>query len=258
MKRIYVTLEGKEIAFDEPSPEVAAFLKRALVMLEDKKATDADLTALIYGPENPILSRHPLFPSQGYVTKEAFSQPVYPVLADILVRKHAQQERVDVSKIADRFTLTVAQACERLKVTDTAIRKAVATGRLASFRKGGNYYLEPAAVDALSMGKRGPLPSGPLEVVAGTKQNAFLHVRVGPHEAFGSGIELQSDTFKRWRKVGVLVGSTTGLRMFVLEPGAELDVLRLGKYRVEGKFQIAEKINNPAAARKAWKEFRAI
>lgn len=257
-RTIYTTLSGNEVIYDEPSPEVAAFIKRAQALLENKKSTENDLITLVYGPENPILSRHPLFPNRGYVTREALENPIYLVLADMVVQKHAQRERVDISKLSDRYSLTIPEAFRRIKVTDTTIRKAIASGRLSTFRRNGKYFLDPAEVDALIFGERGSVVCEPLEVAAGGRPRLFLHVRIGQHEAFGAGTELQSATFKRWRKVGVLSGNASGIRMFVIEPAEEKEAIRLGKYHVEGHFRIVDKVNNSAAARKAWKEFRAV
>ncbi len=254
----YATLAGIEIVLDA-SEKIVAFLEQVQGLLADRKATESDVITLVYGPENPILARHPLFPERGYVTREALEHPVYPVLADLVARKHVQREKVDVSKLGDRFTLTVAQACERLKVSDTTIRKAIASGRLQTFRRNGNYFLDPANVDALKIGERGSAVSEPLEIVAGTRENLFLHVRTASQgEPFGAGTEASALTLQRWRRIGVLSGNSSGLRMFVLEPSESEESIKLGKYHVAGKFRIVKKLNNSAAARKAWKEFRAV
>jgi hypothetical protein len=79
------------------------------------------------------------------------------------------------------------------------------------------------------------------------------------NEPFGEGTESADMTLKKgWRRVGVLTANSKGLRLLVLVPSAQDETLTFGKYHVAGKFEIAEKVNNPAAARKAWKEFRAI
>ena len=90
MKLTYTTLAGTEVTF-ENSEEVAAFIERVRAVLDNLRATENDIIALVYGPENPILSKHPLFPDRGWVTREALENPVYMVLADLVARKHAQR-----------------------------------------------------------------------------------------------------------------------------------------------------------------------
>lgn len=259
MKRSYTTLAGTEVKFDEPTSEVAAFIERAQALLADKRATEDDMIVLVYGPENPILEKHPLFPDRGWVTREVFDNPVYAVFADLVARKHAQRERVDVSKLGDKYTITIAQACLRREVTDTTIRKAISAGKLSTFRKNGNYFLNADEVDALEFGLRGSLAPAPLKIVAGAHAKIFLYVKTAKKPELGVGEKEVSYDLEKWRRVGVLSSNAKGLRFFVLVPATEEhEPITIGHYHVKGKFRYAEKVNSSAAARKAWEEFRAI
>jgi excisionase family DNA binding protein len=263
MPRLYDTISGQRIEYPDPSPELEAFLARVRGMADDKKKTQADLITLIYSKENPLLD-HSIFPERGAVTKEVLENPVYALLQDLLFRKQVQEEKLDVEKIAARFSLTVSEAAERLKVHPTAITKAVKARRLAAWVKNGKLYLDPRSLEALTeVGRRG-VPSRlvePLSFRVGHEGDAMLRLKYagseGTAEPDSKTVPVEG-TIERWRRVGVLHGRGGKLRLFVLEPGEEVSELTLAGLYVRGKFTYAEKVNNLKAARLAWETFRAV
>jgi hypothetical protein len=85
----YTMLSGERLEVGTPAPAVAAFLARVTDATNDPRVSDADLTDLIYGKENPIL-RQDILPNHGVVTREVFDDPAYRVMTDLLGRKRAQ------------------------------------------------------------------------------------------------------------------------------------------------------------------------
>jgi hypothetical protein len=111
----------------------------------------------VYGRENPLLEGG-LFPGKGTVTREVLENPLYRVLADHLVRKRLALDGVDPKKLAGKFTLTVSDAAARKGVTPSAIRQAIHAGRLVSWVKNREYFLEPRALDSVDLGTPGRKP----------------------------------------------------------------------------------------------------
>lgn len=255
----HITLSGHEIAHDEPSREVAAFLKKLRAMLDDDGVDEQSMIGFAYGPENPLLD-HTLFAGRGAVTKETLANPHYHVMSDLLARKHAKVRNIDVEKIAAEHTMSVADAAEKLGVHESAIRQAIASRRLPSWVKAGKHFLRPAAVDAFRIGNRGPKPPGVGEP---------LKVRIGNHEGLSFRLKAPGGLSReerpephiveaellRWQRIAVIAGGEGKHRFFVLEPADEENELAVGTFYVRGKFSIAEKINNPRKAREAWDEF---
>lgn len=259
MARIHDTVSGHRIEFPDPDPKLARFLRKVQETLDDKKTTEDDLTALIYGSENPILD-HGLVPGRATVTRDVFDNPVYHVLSDLLWRKGIQQRGIDVEKVAKRYTLTVKEAGELCGISPGAVRQAIHARRVASWVKDGEYFLDPNGLTPLQRSaKRGPMPAiaEPLTVRAGGGKEQ-LHI----HHPGGLLPEKARDTIEttipRWRRVAVLTAGDSKLRMYVIEPSEEPNEINFYAYHVKGNFKIVEKFNSPKAAREAWEAFQAL
>lgn len=261
MPRIHVSLTGQEIKYDDPDPKLTRFLQKAFDLASDPKVKSDALVALIYGTENPILDRT-LFPERGMVTKDVLENPVYHVLTDLLARKEAQQNGTNLTRVAAKYTLSVAEAAKELGVHEDAVRRAIRGRRLPAWVKDGAYFVQPEHLQLLGeVGRRGPMPAaiGPLKVWVGYLPNASMLIqRPGGQLPDGGspGTTIECD-IPRWRRVAVLTAGHNKLRMFVLEPGPDADELEFHGFFVRGNFKIVEKINSSAAARKAWESFKA-
>jgi excisionase family DNA binding protein len=257
--RIYTTLAGHEISYDEPSAEVEAFLRRVQSALDSPKVSSSAMLSLIHSRENPILDRS--IPELPRVTKDVMDNPIYEVLQDMLVRKDVSENDVDVEKIASRYSLSVPEAAKQLGVQPSSIRRAIQAKRLASWMRGGQYYVEPAALEALEdVGRRGPLGAHmePLAYRVGHERDTTMRIRLpGAPEPDARHAPVEGKA-ERWRKVGVLHGSAGKLRFFALEPDAQANQIILGPFYVRGRFRIAEKIDKGTEAQKAWDSFKAL
>jgi hypothetical protein len=254
MAHIHETISGHRVEYPDPNPKIERSLRRVRELAEDARATEDDLIKLVYGRENPLLDQDAL-PGRGAVTRELLDDPVYQVLTDLLARKRYQQEGTDVEKLARKFTLTVAEAAERKGVSADAIRKGVRERRLPSWVKDGQYYLEPKSLDAIELGRRGPVAANvePLEYRQGydpATKTTFRVRAVGEPAPEGDGP--LKGTIKRWRRALVLSGGGGKLRAFELEPSGEANELEFGGFWVRGKFRVARKVNSARAAREAW------
>lgn len=133
-------INGLLIEYPDPDTRLARFIEKVGATEEYAQAL-----SLMYSNENPIMRRHPIIGSEA--TKETLRDPVYRVLTDTVDRKRISEQGVDVSKIASGYTLTVAEAAERLGAHESTVRKAIREGRLACWVKEGVYYLHPKWVE---------------------------------------------------------------------------------------------------------------
>lgn len=154
MKRSYTTVMGHEIRLDV-APKVAAFLGRMELLAGDRATTEQTMIGVAYSTENPMLDQSP-FPGRGGITKEVLADPAYRVMTDLLFRKRIAERKIDIEKIAARYTMTIAEAAAERGVHESAIRQAIASVRLASWYRDGRHYLDPRAVRALEVGTRAP------------------------------------------------------------------------------------------------------
>ncbi|HWA29144.1 MAG TPA: hypothetical protein VG734_26070 [Lacunisphaera sp.] len=254
MARIYETLTGHRIEYDA-DPKIDKFIKRLVTLVEDRGASEGDVIALLYGRENPILDQS-VFSNRGAVTRAVLENPVYRVMTDLLERKRLTPKQIE--KTAARYTLTVKDAAERAGTHESAIRQAIAAGRLPSWKRAGVHYLDPVTVDALHPGTRGPV--APLEYRAGydERSKAFLRIKAPTGELpVDKSNPEEDDAITRWKRVAVLTAGGGKARLFVLEPAAEKNEIKFHDYSVRGRFKVVQKVNDAARARVAWKDFSA-
>lgn len=148
-KRTHRTVNGHLIEY-EVAPKVGSFLRRLEAAVNDSDVSEQSLIGLAYSTDNPMLD-HSMFPGRGAVTKEVLSDPAYRVMTDLLFRKRVAERGIDLAKVEARYTMTPADAAAELGVHESAIRQAIATLRLASWKRDGKHYLDPHAVRALKL-----------------------------------------------------------------------------------------------------------
>lgn len=151
----YTTLTNETIEYDAQEPSVAAFLARVRSATNDPDVTESALTELIYGSENPILD-HTIFPHRGAVTKAVFGNPLYHVMLDLLDQKRVQVGTLDLELAKADYTVTVAEAAEKLGITPGAIRYAIKAQKLSAIKNGGVWLIHPNSVNSYQVSLRGP------------------------------------------------------------------------------------------------------
>ncbi len=248
----YERLDKTVIEFGA-TPEASEFLRRLAHALTDPRVTAAAMTDLVYSAENPVLDKS-VVPGKGYVTAAVHADPVYQVMADMLWRKRAQE-----GVQAPAATMTITQAAQLHGVHPSAIRQAIAAGRLQATKMGGTYFLRRPDVEAFKPARRGPAPKSRLEVRSGEQRGQRFKVNVigGKLEHVDRARHVKIGYIDRFNRIGVLSGSKGDDRFFELEPADAKGELEFGDFFVRGHFTIARKVNNPKAAREAWRAFGA-
>lgn len=257
MAPTHTTLEGEVVTFDEPAGSLGAFLARAQQAAGDPNVSEDALTLLIYGPENPLLD-HALLPGRSMVTAETLKHPLYPVLLDLLGRKRVALGTLDVDAAAARYTLPVTEAAERLGIHPSAVRQAITARRLPAWKKGGQYFLDPASVASFQVARRGPPPR--IQVRCGKADGVAFRVKYpGDLEHFRSPVPGVSEgQLASWKRIGVIfTNKANKSQYFVLEPGGEDNEVKHGSFYVRGRFAVTEKVHNSQKAVEAWDAFTA-
>ena len=143
----YTTTSGGVLTLPDHDPALAAFFARLATAAADESVTAGDFIALGYGLENPLMENKG---GAAVVTAEVHASPWYHALADLLVRKEAQQRAL--------APLTVAQVAARLGYHESAVRQAIATGRLPATKGRGGMVVDAKDVAAFEAAAR---PRGP-------------------------------------------------------------------------------------------------
>lgn len=271
MKIEHTTVSGHRIEL-ELEEAARVFFARVHRAAEDKRVSENDLIALIYSDSNPILQPG-IIPGRGMVTKETLENPLYRVLQDLLDRKRIAKTNIDVERMADRYSMPLAGAAEQLGVHESAVRQAIAAGRLPSWKKNGQHYLAPEAVAAFQLHRRGPAPRAPdakrlvraeaekyvkrhlLNFFAGNADGISFRVKAKGAAVTPAKGKAVSGQVADWNKIGVIYGGEGKHRFLVLVPANENKRITRSKFFVEGAFEVAEKENNPRRAREAWDAF---
>lgn len=246
------TINGRSIEY-EPNAAEAKFLARVLRLVDDPKTSDLELRALIYGPENPLLTLQ----LQGYtfVTAEAFENPVFRVLTDLLDRKRIVSGSLDLEKARARYTMTVAQAAEELGLSPSAIRMAVTTRRLSCWMIEGEIRLDPVSVASYQVSRRGTPPK--LVVACGSNDGASLRLSVegGELDVTHKVGSIVHGEVKQWQALHVITGAqragATTYRYWKIQPGGAHERIELGELKVVGRFTVVEQRSGKAAS-EAW------
>jgi excisionase family DNA binding protein len=258
----YQTISGRTLDLTGTDPAKIAFLERFQSMAST--STHDEMIALGYGIDNPIMDLDAI-PGRGAVTAEVIFTPAYRAMTDILFRKQMQKQSITVEELANQFTLTPAEAAERLGITVGAVRQAIDAGRLGVWMKGGRAFITPRSLATFKLSPRGPkarqarASTKPLAFCEGTREGKTLHIRFAggpatPGEG-ATGGKTAEGTISPWRRVGVLTGSAGKARFVVLTPADHEEQIAFGNFYVRGAFQVEQKINNTKAAKRAWQEF---
>ena len=263
----YQLSSGETLSYPDPPAPVAAYLAQARAAAADPAVTPAELIALVYSPDNPLLDTT-ILPGRGMVTKAVLDHPVYHVLADLVFLKEcaARGRSPDASYAA--FTLSVAEAAARLGITPAAVRAAITGRKLAAVLKNGQWWVHPNSVASYRVSNRGPkrvataktatTTADPVRVILGSEAGRSLAVRVEGGELVRDGKaggRVEGHLSPGWTRA--LVRTTArpgGTRVVVIEPAAgEENAIDHGGLSVRGPFRVVRKVNNPKAAAAAWR-----
>ncbi len=254
----YLTISGETIECNPATAELAAFVDRVRAASEDPGVLVVQLEALVYGLENPLLSKD-ILSGRAVVTVATYANPCFLVMLDLIGRKRAATGHLDLAAVRARHTMTVPQAAKQLDITEGAVRQAIHSGRLSSWREAGIYYLDPVVVTAHRVSRRGPPPAAtPLEVRCGAEEGATFKVKT-PIALSGrtKSKNVVTGLAEGWKRIAVLASKGDSARLFVLEPAKGSNLVSLDNFFVRGKFDIVVTENNAARAREAFKKFVA-
>ena len=89
------------------------------------------------------------------VTREAFENPVYRVMTELLFRKELAVANQTVDTVAAAHTVSVKEAARQLGITEASVRAAIAGRKLAAWMRNGQWYLRPESVASYKVSNRG-------------------------------------------------------------------------------------------------------
>lgn len=150
----YIEVSGRLLRFPAPRPEVATFLERLCALLDPPGVPAESVRALAFGPENPVLARHPTLPG-AYPDASSVRDPAYWVCVDVVLRAEARAAGVSLEDAGRPFTTTMAEAARKLGRVQSSIVNAVENRTLHAWVHGGRHYLLPAEVAAYNVPRRG-------------------------------------------------------------------------------------------------------
>jgi excisionase family DNA binding protein len=149
----HVEINGLRLRFPEPERAARQFLRKLEALATDAKASAADVRALAFGPENPVLAKHPTL-GGAYVDADCIRNPVYWVCVDLVMRAEARAAGITPALASAPFTTTVTEAAKRLGVYQHAVQHAVAGHSLHAWMLDGRCYLLPDEVARYGVRKR--------------------------------------------------------------------------------------------------------
>jgi excisionase family DNA binding protein len=277
------TLDGHIIIEKALTPEQRDFLARVRRTAADPTVTVDELTNLVWSEVNPLLVTN-LLPGRAMATRETYDNPAFHEMLDWIGRKRVATGDLDLERARARYTMTVPDAAELLGVAESTLRRAVKEHRLAGWKKGGVYYLDPTAVESFRVSTRGVRAEvridekparhiwkdrewvrGALSMRLGTEGDYLLRVKgavVTPYRNANSKAPAWEGLVPPgWKRIAVLRGKKkeNDYRFFILEPAShanhqEAD-LEFSDFFIRGDFRIVRKINNPRKAIAAWESF---
>lgn len=259
MRRTYTTLEGEQLELQSRSSEIDAFVERAIAAGDDPAVSSTQLSALVFGLENPLLDKTAI-PGRAAVTRAVFEDPLYRLFTDLVTRKHVAEATAEA---ADPGVLSLAQAAKELGVTPAALRKAIYDGRLEATKVGAAHVTSREALErfAAERAPRGP-KKGPALVITGgnapgyslrwkAPEAATVRKEKGPHKV----VVAEVDEFE---EVAVILTdkSDVPVRTLVLVPAARKATITHGPFSVVGKFKTRE-VTSGTEAQRVWRAFEA-
>ncbi|MGN6107701.1 MAG: hypothetical protein ACTHU0_21505 [Kofleriaceae bacterium] len=243
----------------------ADFLERARALSDP-----TELARAIYGRTNPLLAEAGREDEAPRVTEAVYDHPLFRALLDLLAR--AQATAGGPGPSPRRCTMPVELAAARLGMTAPQVAALVHEGRIVADWGTGELLCDPNSVEAYrgaraaraalaDTAEAAPCVDG-LRVRHGSRPGLSFRVRY-PGELAGAN---RHDTWTegvipRWQEVAVLVTEkkpgTTDTRLFILRPGLTANQVRVGRFFVEGRFDVATTERNPQTAREVFQRFMA-
>jgi hypothetical protein len=153
----HVDLTGRILEYPVPEPRVVQFIARLAEAAADPHLTPAEVRGLAFGPDNPILARHPTLPG-AYPDATTVRDPIYWVCVDLIMRAEARAAGVSTDTASAPFTMTVMEAARKLGRYQHAIQNAIKNRTLHAWVRAGRLYLLPKEVEAYSVPRRGRTP----------------------------------------------------------------------------------------------------
>ena len=251
------------------------YLRKVEQAAADPTVDEIEVAALVWNTDNPYLQIHP-DTGAAIADRAAYDSVVFQIMLDLIDQKRINLGTLDPEAAAARYTLTVKEAADKLGIHAATVRKAIDAKRLAAWKRGGTYMLDPASVASYKISNRGAradvqfsqqahlgLIPGALAIREGTDGDYFLRVRghiKSEERQVGDDITQYLIT-RPWERVAVQTGkkSANSYRLFILEPAppeTEPDQgLTFAGFYVRGAFKVVEKINNSKEALAAWKAY---
>jgi hypothetical protein len=285
-KHLYSLVSGEVVEYPDQPAAVSAFLARVLAAVNDPAVSPAELLALVYGAENPILDTTTQ-PGRAIVTKAVFENPMFRVLADLVGRKQLLAAGQTPEQAVAAYTISVKDAAAQLGLTESSVRTAINNRKLSAVKRNGDWYIHPNSVASYKVSNRGrkkaaldPLEADRAEVNApaqaggaaakhgvtvfcGSAPGGSLAVRIANAELVvdhKKGNTVVGHFPPGWTRAAVRTTTSNGVRVFELEPAAAMDaelpheVQHLG-FMVAGEFKVVKKHNATKAAAEVWKKY---
>ena len=158
----YAEISGRVLRLPAPRAEVVTFLRRVMDLVEAPNSSAQSVRAMVFGPDNPILARHPTLPG-AYPDALTVREPAYWVCVDLVLRAEVREAGVSLENAGRPFTTTVSEAARKLNRVQSAIMNAVENRTLHVWMHEGRRYLLPAEVAAYSVPRRGKPPKNERE-----------------------------------------------------------------------------------------------
>lgn len=258
------TLISGEVLEFEAGPQLADFLARVRVATNDPSVSLTELTELIYGEENPLLERG-IIPGRGVVTKAAFENPAYHALLDLIDQKRIVMGELNPEAAKDGYTMTVAEAADRLGVTTAAVRQAIGADRIDGEKVGGQWRVRPSSVEAYaSTPRRGPVRQGALEVIMGNQPGCSLSVHTDgtlePHRREKNTVHGQFTDWQ-WGAAKLVNKSTGTVRCVWFQRDDEADIQTFDTdcgLHARGRVKVVRTEDEGEAAAKAFRAMKGL
>jgi hypothetical protein len=158
----HTEISGRVLRFPAPRREVAKFLRRVCALVGASEVSPESVRALVFGPENPILARHPTLPG-AYPNASTVRDPAYWVCVDVVLRAEAREAGVSLEKAGRPFTTTTVEAARKLGRFQSSVLHAIENRTLHVWVHQGRQYLMPTEVAAYNVPRRGRPSKSKLE-----------------------------------------------------------------------------------------------
>jgi len=261
----YRTLAGDELEYPEPSKQLARFLDRVTEAASDTAIEADQMTALIYGPDNPLLGPSTsAIPERRSVSRETWADTTWHMMLDLLEAK-----RIAIAESSP--TMSLEEAGQLLGITEDAVRKAAIAGTLDGEKSDNRWHVTPGSVATYRdrVRRRGRWPATPLLIRCGSENGYSMSTRAAnpgtKKRVRRHVVDVTIPDFERMlirlRWTNAKGGRARHVLILEPDPSAEPSTFEWpprsdGKpsFFIKGRFRVAKKINNPAKAAAAWRD----